>query len=143
MALVIGTEKTLNQEWGWVQEMYAFALAMYMSGLTNVTTPLNIMAQPPWDTDLNITDSRPYYILHYTYGMDYTLNGTFTPGKYGEWRFDKRVYGDLPPKKELSDPPNGTENDLVRLMISMFNLAMNSIPCWEAYSQTGIKPECN
>ena len=23
----------------------------------------------------------PYYILHYTYGDDYTLEGVFTPGK--------------------------------------------------------------
>ena len=23
----------------------------------------------------------PYYILHYTYGDDYTLEGAFTPGK--------------------------------------------------------------
>jgi hypothetical protein len=33
-----------------------------------------------------------YYIIHFTYGMDYTLDGVFTPGKYGQWRFDKRSY---------------------------------------------------
>lgn len=122
--------------------MYAFALAMYMSGIRNVTTISNLMAQPPWDTDLNITESRPFYILHYTYGMDYTLSGNFTPGKYGQWRFDKREYGVLPPKRGLSNPPIGTKNDLVRLLISMLNLAMDSIPCWDAYSQSGINSIC-
>lgn len=34
------------------------------------------MSQPPWDEKL-----EPYYILHYTYGMDYTLAGEFTPGE--------------------------------------------------------------
>lgn len=26
---------------------------------------------------------EPYYILHFTYGDDYTLEGEFTPGKVG------------------------------------------------------------
>lgn len=37
-----------------------------------------MMSQPPWDEKL-----EPYYILHYTYGMDYTLAGEFTPGEAG------------------------------------------------------------
>lgn len=37
--------------------------------------PLQMMAQPPYDEKL-----APFYILHYTYGMDYTLEGVFTPG---------------------------------------------------------------
>lgn len=34
------------------------------------------MAQPPYDEKMD-----PFYILHYTYGMDYTLEGVFTPGE--------------------------------------------------------------
>ena len=45
----------------------------------------------------DLTPRRPHYILHYTYGMDYTLKGQFTPGKFGEWRFDKRSYSVRPP----------------------------------------------
>lgn len=33
------------------------------------------MSQPPYDEKL-----APFYLLHYTYGMDYTLQGEFTPG---------------------------------------------------------------
>jgi hypothetical protein len=29
----------------------------------------------------NFAELDPYYILHYTYGDDYTLEGAFTPGK--------------------------------------------------------------
>jgi hypothetical protein len=35
-----------------------------------------MMAQPPYDEKL-----APFYLLHYTYGMDYTLQGLFTPGE--------------------------------------------------------------
>lgn len=42
--------------------------------------------------------------------------GTFTPGKYGEWRFDKRSYAQLPPPRHLSDPPPGMDNELVRIL---------------------------
>lgn len=49
----------------------------------------------------------PYYILHYTYGNDYTLKGEFTPGKIGAWRFDKRSYSQFPPPRNLPLPPLG------------------------------------
>ena len=66
------------------------------------------MSQPPWDEKL-----EPYYLLHYTYGMDYTLEGVFTPGKIGAWRFDKRSYADKPPPRRLGQPPAGMQNQLV------------------------------
>lgn len=49
----------------------------------------------------------PYFLLHYTYGNDYTLDGVFTPGKFGAWRFDKRDYSQQPPPRGLSSPPKG------------------------------------
>jgi hypothetical protein len=38
-----------------------------------VDTYLEMMAQPPWDTHYMQRAEHPFYILHYTYGMDYTL----------------------------------------------------------------------
>ena len=33
------------------------------------------------------TKLSPFYIIHYTYGMDYTLEGVFTPGEKRQlWR---------------------------------------------------------
>jgi hypothetical protein len=60
-------------------------------------------------------EMEPFYLLHFTYGMDYTRKGVFTPGKYGEWRFDKRTYAQLPPPRHLSEPPRGMRNALVRI----------------------------
>ncbi|KAL2941992.1 Hydroxyproline O-arabinosyltransferase 3 [Bienertia sinuspersici] len=45
------------------------------------------------------------YIIHYTYGCDYTMKGELTYGKIGEWRFDKRSYLNGPPPKNLTLPP--------------------------------------
>jgi hypothetical protein len=59
------------------------------------------------------SEMEPFYLLHFTYGMDYTRKGVFTPGKYGEWRFDKRTYAQLPPPRHLSEPPRGMKNALV------------------------------
>jgi hypothetical protein len=80
----------------------------------------------------------PYYILHYTYGMDYTKDGVFTPGKYGEWRFDKRTYASLPPPRNLGEPPPGMPNALVRHLVAAINEASSHIPGWDDYAATGV-----
>jgi hypothetical protein len=58
------------------QEMYAFTLSCYKAGIRGIDLHLRMMAQPPYDEKL-----APFYLLHYTYGMDYTLEGVFTPGE--------------------------------------------------------------
>lgn len=65
----------VTQVWGWVQEMYGFTIAAYLGGIKKVDLFLHMMAQPPWDTNLELGPNKPYYILHYTYGMDYKLTG--------------------------------------------------------------------
>lgn len=52
-------------------------------------------------------------------GMDYTLDGVFTPGKIGAWRFDKRSYASGPPPRKLGEPPKGMTNELVRAVVHM------------------------
>ncbi len=63
--------------------------------------------------------------------------GEFTPGKIGEWRFDKRSYGGRPIPRHLGDPPKGMKNDLVRALINSFNEATEAIPCWDEFEKTG------
>ena len=46
--------------------------------------------------------------------MDYKLTGEHMPGKFGEWRFDKRTYHDKPPPRNLEAPPPNMKNGLVR-----------------------------
>ena len=55
------------QAWGWVLEMYAFTISCHLEGVPPAALRLKMMGQPPWDTQLN----GGYYLLHYTYGMDY------------------------------------------------------------------------
>lgn len=63
--------------------------------------------------------------------------GEFTPGKFGEWRFDKRTYGGKPVPRHMGEPPKNMKNDLVRRLISSFNEATAAIPCWDEYAATG------
>ena len=99
------------QAWGWVLEMYGFAISCFNERVGPIDLHLKMMAQPPWDEKLD-----QYYILHYTYGNDYTLEGVFTPGKYGAWRFDKRTYADKPPPRNIGPPPAGMKNELVSIV---------------------------
>ncbi len=88
--------------------MYGFAISCFKEDVGPIDLHLKMMSQPPWDEKLS-----PYYLLHYTYGNDYTLEGVFTPGKYGAWRFDKRTYAEKPPPRNLGPPPQGMKNELV------------------------------
>jgi hypothetical protein len=65
-----------------------------------------------------------------------SLPGEFTPGKVGEWRFDKRWWGGRPVSRGLDPPPPGCKNELVRRLIEMFNEATDAIPCWDAYAKS-------
>ena len=106
------TRITVVQEWGWVLEMYGFAISCYKEGIAPIDLHAKMMSQPPWDEKMD-----PYYLLHYTYGNDYTLEGVFTPGKIGAWRFDKRTYAMKPPPRDLGQPPDGMKNQLVSILI--------------------------
>ncbi|MCO5591604.1 hypothetical protein L7F22_045593 [Adiantum nelumboides] len=57
---------------------------------------------PPWDLEV-----AEHFLIHYTYGCDYTLQGVLTYGKIGEWRCDKRSYVLGAPPRNLSLPPPG------------------------------------
>jgi hypothetical protein len=42
------------QAWGWVQEMYGFTIAAWLGGIRHVDLYLHMMAQPPWDTEMQV-----------------------------------------------------------------------------------------
>lgn len=136
MSIAIHSDADASKEWGWVQEMYAFTLSCYKAGIRGIDLHLKMMSQPPYDTKM-----QPFYLLHYTYGMDYTNEGVFTPGKFGEWRFDKRTYSGLPPPRGLAEPPVGMQNELVRHLIHAINEATEKIPGWDDYAKTGVATE--
>lgn len=114
------TDKTF----GWVLEMYGYAVASALHGVQHILRK-DFMIQPPWDLKLGSC-----FIIHYTYGCDYSLKGELTYGKIGEWRFDKRSFLQGPPPKNLSLPPPGVPESVVTL-VKKVNEATANIPGWE------------
>ncbi|KAJ0021553.1 hypothetical protein Pint_30848 [Pistacia integerrima] len=121
-----------DKAFGWVLEMYAYAVASALNGVRH-TLRKDFMLQPPWDLEVG-----KKFIIHYTYGCDYSLKvehslavcGELTYGKIGEWRFDKRSYLSGPPPRNFSLPPPGVPESVVRL-VKMVNEATANIPGWD------------
>lgn len=65
--------------------------------MRHVDLVLHLMAQPPWDARMELSANKPFYILHYTYGNDFTLDGKSTPG---ESAADKPCRMDLSPQPD-------------------------------------------
>jgi hypothetical protein len=125
VTLKIKKDPEADKEWGWVLEMYGYTIASAIVGLRHDLRP-QLQAQPPWDKSIG-----DFFILHFTYGNDYDLNGAFTPGKIGAWRFDKRTWMQGIPPKNLPLPPSGCDNELVKRLVEMVNEASAALPNWE------------
>uniref|UniRef100_A0A0E0C0L0 Hydroxyproline O-arabinosyltransferase-like domain-containing protein n=1 Tax=Oryza meridionalis TaxID=40149 RepID=A0A0E0C0L0_9ORYZ len=117
-------DQETDKAFGWVLEMYAYAVASALHGVQHILRK-DFMIQPPFDTKLGNT-----FIIHFTYGCDYTLKGVLTYGKIGEWRFDKRAYQDRPPPRNLTLPPPGVPESVVTL-VKMVNEATANLPGWD------------
>ncbi|AQL01618.1 Hydroxyproline O-arabinosyltransferase 1-like [Zea mays] len=127
VSLAMKKDPDADKSFGWVLEMYAYAVASALHGVGNILRK-DFMIQPPWD--LEVGDS---FIIHYTYGCDYDMTGKLTYGKIGEWRFDKRSYTDKPPPRNLPLPPHGVAQSVVTL-VKMVNEATANIPNWDSYA---------
>ncbi|KAI4996235.1 hypothetical protein ZWY2020_046826 [Hordeum vulgare] len=112
MSLQMKEDQETDKAFGWVMEMYAYAIASALRGVQHILRK-DFMIQPPFDKKLGNT-----FIMHFTYGCDYTLKGVLTYGKIGEWRFDKRSYQDRPPPRNLTLPPLGVPESVVLAYIS-------------------------
>ncbi|KAL7615106.1 hydroxyproline O-arabinosyltransferase NOD3 [Lactuca sativa] len=113
-----------DKAFGWVLEMYAYAVASALHNVRHILRK-DLMLQPPWDGEVG-----KKFIIHYTYGCDYNMKGELTYGKIGEWRFDKRSYLRDPPPRNLPLPPPGVPQSVVRL-VKMVNEASANIPGWD------------
>ncbi|KAJ0961318.1 hypothetical protein J5N97_000724 [Dioscorea zingiberensis] len=123
VSLAMKKDPETDKAFGWVLEMYAYAVASALHGVGNILHK-DFMIQPPFDTEVG-----DMYIIHFTYGCDYDLKGHSTYGKIGEWRFDKRSYDQHPPPRNLALPPNGVT------LVTMVNEATANIPDWDAYAR--------
>ncbi|KAF9598295.1 hypothetical protein IFM89_026562 [Coptis chinensis] len=125
ISLTMKDDPETDKAFGWVLEMYAYAVASALHGVQHILRK-DFMLQPPWDLEVG-----KRFIIHYTYGCDYSLEGKLTYGKIGKWRFDKRSYLRGPPPRNLSLPPPGVPESVVTL-VKMVNEATANIPGWEA-----------
>ncbi|XP_060208844.1 hydroxyproline O-arabinosyltransferase 1-like isoform X1 [Lycium barbarum] len=123
VSLAMKKDPEADKAFGWVLEMYAYAVSSALHNVGNVLHK-EFMIQPPWDTQIGKA-----FIIHYTYGCDYDMKGKMTYGKIGEWRFDKRSYSDKWPPKNLSLPPPGVPESVVTL-VKMVNEATANLPNW-------------
>lgn len=125
ISLIMKKDAEADETFGWVLEMYAYAVASALHGVEHVLRK-DFMLQPPFDPEIG-----KKFIIHYTYGCDYNMKGELMYGKIGEWRFDKRSYVDGPLPKNISMPPPGVPESVVTL-VNMVNEATAYLPNWEA-----------
>eukprot|EP00798_Chlamydomonas_sp_ICE-L_P000569 gene569-1986_t len=126
-----------QKEWGWVQEMYAYTMSVWLAGIRNVPQYPHIMAQPPWDRDYELLPGRPYYIIHYTYGLDFdSKTGEVLYSKVGDWHFDKRQRSQHPINRNWPVIPAKADFPIAKLLIDRFNEATAAIPCWDEYEKS-------
>ncbi|KAF8395699.1 hypothetical protein HHK36_019649 [Tetracentron sinense] len=116
VSLTMKDDTEADKAFGWVLEMYAYAVASALHGVHHILRK-DFMLQPPWDLDVG-----KKFIIHYTYGCDYSLKGELTYGKIGEWRFDKRSYLSGPLPRNLSLPPPGVPESVVCVSLSYHRL---------------------
>eukprot|EP00270_Netrium_digitus_P010068 TRINITY_DN3092_c0_g1_i1.p1 TRINITY_DN3092_c0_g1~~TRINITY_DN3092_c0_g1_i1.p1 ORF type:complete len:413 (+),score=86.17 TRINITY_DN3092_c0_g1_i1:123-1361(+) len=127
ISLELKADPEADKEWGWVLEMYGYAITSAILGIRYILRK-DFMIQPPYDTEIGDN-----YMIHYTYGCDFKLNGEPMFGVVGEWHWDKRDYTNGPPPRNISLPPQGTSPSVVEL-IQMINDASFSLPNWQSNS---------
>ncbi|XP_028221772.1 hydroxyproline O-arabinosyltransferase 3-like isoform X2 [Glycine soja] len=67
ISLQMKDDPATDETFGWVLEMYAYAVASALHGVRHILHD-NFMLQPPWDFDVENN-----FIIHYTYACDYNL----------------------------------------------------------------------
>ena len=93
----------------WVLEMWGYAIAAASVGVHHDVRQLQI--EPGASAHLAADFASKYYIFHYTYGIEYKMDGTPQGvNQIGVWSLDKRHYGGSYPPLEL-DPPPGSLGD--------------------------------
>jgi hypothetical protein len=86
-----------------------------------------VQAEPSslWHTNL---EGGPH-IYHYTFGLEYTLDGMPVIGGVGDWSLDKRHFTNEYPPAELAPPPK-CAGKAAHTLHAKFNEAIANIPQW-------------
>jgi len=114
----------------WVLEMWAYAIASASIGIRHKVMIMQIEPNAYARTQEGFDKYGKEYIFHYTYGIEYKLDGS--PQGYntiGEWSLDKRHYGGAYPPKELDPPPEGA-NPSTKFLWRAWKDAIDSAQNW-------------
>eukprot|EP00315_Gephyrocapsa_oceanica_P048465 CAMPEP_0185536676 /NCGR_PEP_ID=MMETSP1366-20130426/110064_1 /TAXON_ID=38817 /ORGANISM="Gephyrocapsa oceanica, Strain RCC1303" /LENGTH=851 /DNA_ID=CAMNT_0028148397 /DNA_START=62 /DNA_END=2617 /DNA_ORIENTATION=- len=134
------------QALGWVREMWGYAIAAASLGVKHLVldalqfeggsignhnrqlawplpTPTPVGPEGPLVTGRSSTPHRmPYYIFHYTYGIEYSREGLPMELQVGEWSLDKRHYMARHPPRDLDLPP-ACGHDRAHVLTALLNNA--------------------
>jgi hypothetical protein len=143
MTIKICSDGEAVQALGWVREMWGWCIAAGKLGIKHrvldafqyeggsIGNRERPLAWPVPATPVGPQrDSMPYYIFHYTYGIEYSVEGLPMELMVGEWSMDKRHYmGGHSPPRELLPPPK-CAHDRAHVLRALWNNASASLP-WE------------
>ena len=116
-------------------EMWGYSIAAAKLGVKHfVWQQLQIEPSAAWHQDLKAQDP---FIYHYTFGVEYNLDGTPVVGGVGTWSLDKRHYFGAAPPGRLHEPPECAQES-GRVWHRIFNEAIaNLTASGDWYSRVG------
>lgn len=122
---------------GWVQEMWGYSIAAASLGIKHKLVRNFQVEFGSLNRNVPEDFYRQAYIFHYTYGIEYTLQGQPQGiNQIGEWSLDKRHYGADHPPRALRAPPEGA-NAAARWLCSAWNEASAGIERWPVSKSMG------
>ena len=112
--------------------MWGYSIACARVGVKHYVWQ-QIQIEPSATWHQNVTVEAPY-IYHYTFGVEYSIDGIPFVGAVGEWSLDKRHYFGAPPPKNMAEPPMCAE-ECAWVWWHSFNEATRALgPMWPSQS---------
>ena len=104
LSVQLKADREADGAFGWMLEMWGYSIAALRVGVKHYAwQQLQIEPSAAWHQDINSQDP---YIYHYTFGVEYSHDGTPVVGGKGAWSLDKRNYFGAAPPQRLSAPPD-------------------------------------
>eukprot|EP01065_Artemidia_motanka_P001216 TRINITY_DN10561_c0_g1_i2.p1 TRINITY_DN10561_c0_g1~~TRINITY_DN10561_c0_g1_i2.p1 ORF type:complete len:551 (+),score=188.13 TRINITY_DN10561_c0_g1_i2:56-1708(+) len=114
---------------GWVIEMWGYVISAARLGIVHKMLP-KLQIEPGAASKVPAGFVDEYYIYHFTYGMEYMLDGRPCPAHtIGEWSLDKRHYGGSYPPRDLQPPPDAA-SPAAKWLHRAWNEASAGVPGW-------------
>jgi len=138
-SLALKRDPQADKSFGWVLEMWGYTIAAASVGIKHTIID-KFQIEPANLNHLNPDFWKEYYIFHYTYGIEYTMEGEPMMNTIGEWSLDKRHYGASYPPRNLQLPPRKNKaatNAAAFWLTNAFNEATAGIPDWPTFPTLG------